>query len=190
MKQRHPELVRSVPLLDYEIERGGDGRTVVAYAATFGDPYEVIDFDGHYDEQINRAAFDRFLTGGFGRVKVVYNHGRTPSFSTRPIATPVDVRPDARGLVTRSRYAPTDVGEQALIEWREGLITGQSFRGPVNRSSPRRQGPNGRPVIERLDLGLIEYGPCPFPINVGADLVAIRSAQLGDRLGPQREPQP
>ena len=32
---RIPEIERSVPLIDIEINRSGDGRTVTAYAATF-----------------------------------------------------------------------------------------------------------------------------------------------------------
>lgn len=185
---KRPELVRSVPLLDFEIERGGDGRTVVAYAATFGDPYEVMDFEGHYDEIINRSAFDRFLTGGIGRVKVMYNHGRTPSGTpserwSDPVAVPIEVKPDARGLLTRSKYLTTPEGEVALTQWREGGITAQSFRGPINRSAPPRPGGmNGRMIRERLDLGLIEYGPAVFATNEQAALVAIRSALVTEHL--------
>lgn len=185
MKQRPPQIVRAVPLIDYEIERGGDGRTVTAYAATFGDPYPVVDFDGDYDEIINRAAFDRHLTGGFGRVKVMFNHGRLANGSpsdkwSQPIATPSDVKPDGRGLLTRSRYAETPAGDEALELWKSGAITAQSFRGPIVRS--RRSAGVGRTVIERLDLGLIEYGPAVFATNEAAALVAIRSSLVEDRL--------
>lgn len=186
MKQR-PELVRSVPLLDFEIERSGEGRTVTAYAATFADPYEVVDFDGHYDEIINRAAFNRMLGRGYDRVQVLYNHGRTISGTptaefSKPIGVPVEVRAEPKGLLTRTRYLKTPLGDEVLEMWREQAIRAQSFRGPIYRSAPPRPGANGRPVIERLELGLIEYGPSPFAVNVGADLVAIRSALLDDRL--------
>lgn len=187
MKHR-PELVRSVPLLDYEIERGGDGRTVVAYAATFDDPYEVVDFEGHYDETINRAAFNRMLGRGFGNVQVLYNHGRTISGTpaaefSKPVGVAVDIKAEPRGLLTRTRYLKTPLGDEVLEMWSERAITAQSFRGPIIRSATRSQaGPNGRPIIERLELGLVEYGPAPFAVNSGADLVAIRSALLEDRL--------
>lgn len=186
MKQR-PELVRSVPLLDYEIERGGDGRTVTAYAATFGDPYEVVDFEGHYDEVINRAAFNRAIGRGHTSVQVLYNHGKTLSGTpssefSMPIAVPVEVKAEERGLLTRSRYLKTPLADQVLEMWREQAIRAQSFRGQIFRSAPPRRGANGRPLIERLELGLIEYGPAPFATNQGADLVAIRSALLEDRL--------
>lgn len=187
MKQQRPELVRSYQLLDCEIERGGDGRTVTAYAATFEDPYEVMDQHGHYDEIVNRAAFNRTLGRGIGGVQVLYNHGRTlsgtpaPEFS-KPVGVPVEVRPEGKGLLTRTRYLKTPLGDEVLEMWREGAIRAQSFVGAIIRSAPPRPGPNGRPIIERLELGLREYGPTPFAVNQGADLVAIRSALLEDRL--------
>jgi len=186
MKQR-PELVRSVPLLDYEVERSGDGRTVVAYAATFDEAYEVVDFDGHYDEVINRAAFNRALGRGISDVQVLFNHGRTiagtPSSEfSLPIAIPVEVKVEGKGLLTRSRYLKTPLADQILEMWQEGAIRSQSFRGPIYASRPARPGPNGRPVIERTALGLIEYGPAPLAINTSADLVAVRSAMVEDRL--------
>lgn len=182
-----PMLVRAAPLLDYEIERSGDGRTVTAYAATFGDPYEVVDFDGHYDEIINRTAFNRVLGRGIQNVQVLYNHGRTiggtpaAEFSM-PVGVPVEVKPEQKGLLTRTRYLKTPLGDQVLEMWAEGAIRAQSFRGQIFRSAPPRSGPNSRPIIERLELGLIEYGPSPFPANASADLVAIRASLLEDRL--------
>lgn len=184
-----PIITRAVPLLDYEISRS-DGRTVTAYAATFATPYEVRDDEGHYDEVLHPSSFNKVLarSNAVSNVQVLYNHGLTvwgtPSdrYST-PVGVPVEVRPDGRGLLTVTRYANTDLGDEVLQLWRDGAIRGQSFRGAVYAS--RRQtslGPNGRPVIERLQLGLREYGPTPHPANADAGLVAIRS-QLLDRLG-------
>lgn len=187
MKQR-PELVRSVPLIDIEIERGGDGRTVTAYAATFGDPYEVVDMDGHYDEIINRAAFNAELGRGFNHVRVLFNHGRTisgtPSESfSKPIAVPVEVRAEPRGLLTRSRYLNHGLADEVLEMIGAGAVKAQSFRGPIYRSARPTHGPNGRPVIERLALGLIEYGPAVFATNDSAQFLAVRSQLLDERFG-------
>ena len=63
--------------------------------------------------------------------------------------------------------------------WSDGMIRAQSFRGETKQSrTVTRNGPNGRPVIERLQLGLREYGPTPNPANVDAGLVAVRSQLL------------
>lgn len=179
-------ITRTVPLLDYEISREGDGRVVIAYAAAFGSTAEIRDHEGHYDEQINPAAFNKVLarTGSIGNVSVHFNHGLTlwgtPSDRyAMPIGTPEEIKPDGRGLLTRTRYAKTDLGDEVLQLWRDGAIRGQSFRGATYQSVTRSQkGQNGRPVIERLQLGLKEYGPTPSPAYADANLVAIRSDLL------------
>jgi HK97 family phage prohead protease len=191
------EITRTVPLLDYEIDRSGDGRTVTAYAATFGNTYEVRDQEGHYDELVNGAAFNKVLAraGSIGNVAVHFNHGLTlwgtPSDRySMPIGTPEEIKPDGRGLLTRTRYANTDLGDEVLQLWRDGAIRGQSFRGAAYQSrTVTSNGPNGRPVIERLQLGLREYGPTPNPANADAGLVAIRSqllAQVGELTEEER----
>jgi len=189
------EISRTVPLLDYEIDRSGDGRTVIAYAATFDELYRVSDAEGIYDETINPAAFNRTINNGALRsVSVLFNHGLTawgtPSDRyAMPVGTPVSITPEKRGLLTATRYAQTELGDEILQLWKDGAIRGQSFRGPVFRSAPARPGPNGRPIIERLELGLREYGPTPNPANAGAELVAVRSqllAQVGEMTPEER----
>lgn len=194
MKHKSLEITRTVPLLDLDVG-GSDGRTVTAYAATFGNAYEVRDEDGHYDEIVNPAAFNRAIrNGAINTVQVHFNHGLTlwgtPSDRyTMPIGVPLDIKPDARGLLTVTRYAATPLGDEVLELWRSGAIRGQSFRGPVFRSAKPRPGPNVRPIIERLELGLREYGPTPNPANIDAGLVAIRSqllAQVGEMTPEER----
>lgn len=185
-KPRFPSITRAVPLLDYEIDRSGDGRTVTAYAAAFENLYEVRDSEGHYDEVLDPTAFNRAVSRGAVRsAQVHFNHGLTlwgtPSDRySMPIGTPVDIRPDGRGLLTVTRYAKTPLGDEVLALWQDGAIRGQSFRGEVYRSAPRTPGPNGRPIIRRLELGLREYGPTPNPANAEAGLVAIRSQLLAE----------
>lgn len=180
------EITRTVPLLDYEIARDGDGRTVTAYAAAFGNLYEVHDDEGHYDELVNAKAFNRAISRGAVRTaQVHFNHGLTlwgtPSDRyAMPLGVPVDIRADPKGLLTVTRYARTELGDEVLQLWRDGAIRGQSFRGAVYRSAKPKPGPNGRPIIERMELGLREYGPTPNPANTDAGLVAIRSQLLAD----------
>jgi len=182
-QRRRPQLERSYPLIDIEIERGGDGRTVTAYAATFGEPYEVRDRFGHYFETINRAAFNRAVSHGIERFQVLFNHGRTlegaPSerFSL-PLGVPLDVKPDHRGLLTRTRYSKTPLADEVLELIGDGAIRAQSFRGPVLRSAAPLRHDTGLPLIERTELGLVEYGPAPFAVNTGAEIVSVRSDLL------------
>lgn len=189
---RFPRLERAAPLID--IERSGPGRrTVTAYAAAFDTEYRVVDFDGDYDETINRTAFNRHLSQhGFSGVQVLYNHGRTiwgtPSerYSV-PLGTPVEVRAERHGLLTVTRYSNTDLADEILESIDNDSVRAQSFRGPIIRSGPRQRGADGRTKIERLELGLIEYGPTPFPANDQATIVALRSQMLADAVGELTE---
>lgn len=184
---RFPMIERSVPLSDMEVG-GADGRTVVAYAATFDHEYPVVDFDGDYDEKINRTAFNRHLSQhGLRNITTVFNHGLTmwgtPSDKfSQPLGAVLEVKPDGKGLLTVTRYDKTPWADEVLEMWRNGTVKAQSFRGPIIRSAPRQRGTDGRTKIERLEMGLVEYGPAPRVANVEAELVALRSAMLLDQF--------
>ena len=146
------EYMRLYALEDIHILRsadGGDGRTVEAYAAVFGEPAEIQDHEGHYVEVIDPSAFNRAIDhasrgrGGFpGSVKVLWNHGRDLSGTasdrfSMPIGIPVDIRAESRGLLTRTRYSETPLADEVLENIRAGSITSQSFTGRIMRSDPQ-----------------------------------------------------
>jgi HK97 family phage prohead protease len=194
---------RSWALDGIEILRGtdgyGDGRTVEAYATPFDVPTEITDQQGHYNEVIDRSAFNRTLSHGIDRVQVFYNHGMTlhgtPSgdLSSVPIGSPIEIRPDGKGLRTVTRYNKSPMAEGVLEAIRNGDIRGYSFRGRIIQSTPSRV-PRAKsggqlPTIRRMELGLAEYGPTPNPAYRDASIEAIRSV-LEDILAstPGRDP--
>jgi HK97 family phage prohead protease len=173
---------RWVPIDDLEIKRvDRAGRTVTAYAAAFDQEAEILDKHGHYVEKINRAGFNRTLAHGIQRVQVFYNHGYDLSgkpniLGAVPIASPTSITPDGHGLLTVSRYNDGELADAVLAAWEGGQIRGQSFTGRVYQS--RKVGRNGQlDVVERMELGLKEYGPTHSPAYEGAGLVAIRSQE-------------
>jgi phage head maturation protease len=195
------ELFRSYPLEDAHVvtraEGDGSGRLVEAYCAVFGEAAEIHDHEGHYEEDIDRTAFNKRIAdvqrsrAGFGLIKCHYNHGLTihgtpaERFSL-PVAVPKHISAESRGVLTRSFYMDTPLGNEVLEMWREGAITAQSFTGAIIRSSPElRRGERHRPRggqltrVRRLELGLKEYGPTPFPAYSGAELVGVRMSPLG-----------
>jgi HK97 family phage prohead protease len=194
---------RSFPLEDIHVRTGGDGRTVEAYAAVFDTPTEIYDQDGHYNEVIDRRAFDRTLSqlapAGSRtnwRVGVLYNHGRTlfgtPSErGAMPIGAPVQIKADNRGLLTVTRYNRTELADEVLENIREGSITAQSFSGGFLRSDPGRAPRGGyRPdangklrTVRRQEIALREYGPTPFPAYPDAAVVGVRAEQVARLLG-------
>jgi HK97 family phage prohead protease len=180
---------RSWAVEDIDILRAadghGDGRTVRAYAAVFDTPAEIHDQHGHYIEQIDRRAFNRQIGLGIARVNVFYNHSLTamgtPSeLGSVPIGSPVEIRPDGKGLVTVTRYNRSDLADSVLEAIRAGDIRGYSFRGRIFKSNPDRVPRVTRggalPTIIRTELGLSEYGPTPSPAYAEAGILAIRAA--------------
>lgn len=180
---------RAYPLDDIQVESGGDGRTVEAYAAVFDTPTEIRDRDGHYLETIARTAFDKTVAERGTRFGVFYNHGMTlhGSSSERgsvPIGTPLEVRVDGRGLYTRTRYHRTPLADEVLEAIREGSIRGYSFGGVFLQSNParvpRRRADGTLPTVTRTEIKLAEYGPTPVPAYEDAAILGVRS--LVDRL--------
>ncbi len=190
---------RTYELEDIQImrsEQGGDGRTVEAFAAPFDQEAEITDHEGHYIEVIDRTAFNRAIDhasrSARSPVRVMYNHGMTihgtpaERFSI-PIGVPLEIRADQRGLLTRTRYNETPLAQEILEAIRSGAITAQSFTGRIVRSDPQlrrgaRYSPDtgGRlPTVRRMELGLREYGPTPFPAYSGAEILGVRMSTPG-----------
>jgi hypothetical protein len=102
-----------------------------------------------------------------------------------PCAVTENIRAESRGVITRSRYLDTALGNEVLEMWRSGAITSQSFTGAIIRSSPElKPGEKYRPRhgqlprVQRLELGLREYGGTPFPAY-DTELVGVRMSPLG-----------
>lgn len=196
------EYVRAFPVEDIRIltrsqdATYGDGRTVEALTAPFDVETQIMDGQGRYIETIGRTAFDRTLDllrpqgrRSTWKVGVFYNHGMnihgTPSdLGSRPIGTPLSIRTDPAGLITVTRYAATPLGDELLELINSGAITGHSFTGRVIRSDPEpgrlgyKPGPGGKLItVRRLELGLREYGPTPFPAYDTTAVMGVRSYQ-------------
>jgi phage head maturation protease len=197
------EILRYYPLDDIRIvsraDGDGTGRVVEAYAAVFDEPAEIRDHEGHYEETIDRSAFNQVLAsiqrsrGGLpSAIRVLYNHGQTmrgveaPEFQ-KPLGKPLEVRPDGRGLLTRTEYGRSPLAEEILENIRSGAITAQSFVGGIMRSDPALKGPGDRyrarngvlTRVRRLALGLREYGPVLYAAYPGAEFLGVRMGSPG-----------
>ena len=181
---------RAFPLEGIEIlsrAKGGDGRTVEAYAAVFDTPAEIHDQHGDYMEVIHRSAFNRTLKGGgAARALVLYNHGRSvvdgkvDSLAQVPLGSPLEITADGRGLRTVTRYNKSALAESVLEAIKNDDIRAQSFRGGIYRSDPAGKVPRSKaggtlPTVTRMELGLTDYGPTPSPYYEGAKILAVRS---------------
>jgi HK97 family phage major capsid protein/HK97 family phage prohead protease len=197
---------RVLPLDDIEIlsrAKGGDGRTVVAYAATFGHRAEIHDQDGHYTEENHPQAFHKTVADRGVRFGAFYHHGRTlhgtPSEEgSVPIGRPVLVKPDSRGLLTHTAYNRTPLADRVLESIRNGDPMGMSYTGAYLQSDPpqapyRSRSDGSLQHVVRKEIALIEYGPTPMPAYSDAAILGVRAAQAreaaraaGDDAGAER----
>jgi HK97 family phage prohead protease len=180
-------ILRSFAIDDLVVRSDGDGRTVDAYAAVFGQPTEIRDQYGHYYETIDRTAFDGVLKRNV-KPAVFFNHGRdiygNPSDKwSAPVAVHRSAAADGRGLRVSSWYVNTPAGDEALELMRSGAVDGFSFSGKPNRSRTiaAARGED-LPTIVRQELGLAEYGPAVFRAYADARVLAMRSGHLVDEL--------
>ena len=193
--------MRDYPLEDLHIIRSGegaDGRTMEAFAAVFNTETEIRDREGHYLEIIESSAFNKRLSDlqrsrqGFGQVKVLFNHGRDMEGAPAerfqmPVAVPVSIEGHPRGLLTRSRFVNTPLGDEVLELVRSGAVTAMSFQGRIIRSTPQldrygrpRPDSTGRlTTVRRTELGLHEFGPVLFPAYEGAGINGVRMSTPG-----------
>jgi len=177
---------RFAPLQDVAVRSEGGERYIDALAAVFNVPQEIRDRDGHYMEVIDPAAFNRTIEQrGAGGFQVMFNHGKTmygtPSERySMPYGVPVDVRPDAHGLVTTTRMLSTPLADEVYTGAAEGALRGQSFSGAFLGTSKTKAMRGGLPTFRRTEISMREYGLTPFPyyqdakvINVRADVAAL-----------------
>jgi uncharacterized protein len=171
---------RGVPLDDLSVK----GRTVTAYAAVFNSPTEINDQHGRYIEDLHRTAFNKTVKEAGARAGYFYNHGLTihgtPSdMASIPLGVHRSAQPDSKGLLTVAEISKGPMGDAVLEAINNGAITGYSFTGKIIRSNPARIPRSSRtgelPKVTRMELGLKEYGPTPFPAYSDAAIVSVRS---------------
>lgn len=184
---------RAVELDDMEIldrAKGGDGRTVTAYAAVFDTPAEIRDQDGHYLERNAPTVFDKSLSERRDRISVFYHHGKTlygtPSErGSVPLGRPLEMRADSRGLLTVTRYNKTPLAEEILEAIKSGSLRGMSFTGAFLKSDPAgpyyARSDGSLVTVTRQEIALIEYGPTPTPAYDDAEVVGVRSQAVQER---------
>lgn len=187
---------RVLPLDDLEIlsrAKGGDGRTVVAYAAAFGRQAEIHDQDGHYTEENHPQAFHKSVAERGLRFGVFYHHAKTlhgtPSErGSVPLGRPVLVKPDGNGLLTHTAYNRNQLADEVLESIHNGDPMGMSFTGAYLQSDPPRapyysRSDGSLTHVVRKEIALIEYGPTPIPAYADAAILGVRAAQQREAAG-------
>ena len=140
-----------------DVEADSDKRTIVGYAAAFGN----VD---SYNDVIERGAFAKTLSENGQRVKTFYNH-------MYPIGKPQEMREDARGLYTESKVSRTPRGDEVLELIRDGVITEMS----IAFETVKYENDESTDIRTLTELRLREFGPVDFAANEQATIEAVKS---------------
>lgn len=164
--------------VEFRAETDGDGRTLEGYAAVFDTPTRIDSWEGTFDEQVARGAFNRTLNAR--RPVLQFDHGHDARTGSVPIGAIDDIREDDRGLFVRARLFDNPVVEPIRQAIGGGAIDGMSFRFRVNDDQwTRRDGDVELRTIREVEL--YELGPVVFPAYESTT-VGVRSllAHLDD----------
>lgn len=178
---------RAYLLDDVHVRSDGSGRVVEAYAAVFGKRAEIMDQDGHYNEELAPTSFQRTLHHRKPTdFRVLFNHGMTITGASNPVATmpigvPLEITPDNVGVFTATEYLQNPLADHVLDGIKKGALRTQSFAGRFTKSI--RSYPEGRargslPLITRHEVDLREYGPAVFAAYEDAAILGTRSVDL------------
>jgi Escherichia/Staphylococcus phage prohead protease len=181
---------------------GGKFLEVEGYASTFGQPYEMWDMFGPYEEEVDHVAFDKSLSAGPDVAFLVNHKGLTMA---RTVPGPngrdpsLEVYADDVGLGVHAflNLARQDVRDfQSALD--DGLVTEMSFAFMLNEGWWSEDFERFRITeadIDRGDVSGVNYGANPFTTitaraaDVLADLarmpapVLARAARIAGRRG-------
>lgn len=131
-----------------------EGRTIVGYAAAFGNIDRVKDV-------IEPGAFAKTIREG--KPKVGYNH-------MYMIGKPLSMEEDGKGLLTESYISDTPRGNEVLQLVKDGVIDAMSIAYEVIKSEDDYD----KEIRHLKELKLYEYGPVDFPVNENAVINGVK----------------
>jgi uncharacterized protein len=140
-------------------DTGDDGFTLEGYGAVFGQPTRIDSWEGLFDEQVDRSAFEKTLSE---RTPVLqFDHGRDPATGTVPIGSIKEIRGDDHGLFVQARLHDNARVEPIRQAIASGSVDGMSFRFQVIRDAWDES--SEVPMRTLKEVSLLEVGPVVFP---------------------------
>lgn len=150
----------------------GDGLEMSGYAAVFGEPTLIEDYEGRYMESIAPGAFRKTLRERGDRVVLMLEHGRNPLLGTLPLGKIVELREDDHGLFVKARLHDNWLTQPVRDAIASGALKDMSFRF---RPIQQRVDKSGDvPSVVRTEVSLIELGPVSVGAYSGTE-VALRA---------------
>lgn len=142
--------------MKFDVKAIGDN-TIEGYCAYFNN----ID---SYGDIIEQGAFTKTIQENRNRIKVLWQHE-----TDEPIGKPIDMYEDSVGLFVKAQISMTDVGRNAMVLMRDGVIDEMSIGYDVIKDEYR-----GRNRILK-ELRLWEFSPVTFAANEKAKITSAKS---------------
>jgi HK97 family phage prohead protease len=145
-----------------EVREGTDGVTLVGYASTFDQPYDM----GWYRETVAPGAFKRSL-GRTPDVRLLINHGGLPL--ARTTSGTLSLSEDANGLMVEARLDPSDPDVAALLpKMRRGDLNQMSFGFRVLEDGDEWSKDMSQRTLRNLDINDGDVSVVTYPANPNA----------------------
>jgi HK97 family phage prohead protease len=157
-------IVTKAELIDPQVNMSA--REIVGYASTFGN----VD---SYGDMVMPGAFTKTLAEQMPKGLIGYFW-----WHDYPIGVLSKAEQNATGLLTVGRIVNTRDGDEALEMVKAGVAQYMSFAGEIIDSG-KSKALDGSVVRELRQIRLREVGPCPWPVNESAQILAVKSRLWG-----------
>jgi HK97 family phage prohead protease len=156
-------------------EGGVEGMpTMHGYFSVFNQWTEIDStFEGNFMERVAPGAFSRSLAYDRARLRVLFNHGRDPTFGDKVLGIPSVLREDEQGGAYEVPLLDTSYNRDLIPGLQAGAY-GSSFRFKVvrenldNTAPVSSYNPKGLPERTITEAKVMELGPVTFPAYQGA----------------------
>lgn len=117
-----------------------------------------------YGDIIESGAFNKTIQENRNRIKVLWQHD-----TNMPIGKPIDMYEDSRGLYVKAQISMTDIGKNAMILMRDGVVDEMSIGYDVIKDEYK-----GRNRVLK-ELRLWEFSPVTFAANEKAKITSAKN---------------
>lgn len=146
--------------LAFEFKANESKREFEGYASTWD-----LDLGG---DMIEKGAFKKTILERFPKkdIKILWQHDYN-----KPIGLPVSMEEDSKGLYIVGKISNTSLGNEALELMKDGVVDKMSIGYDVVKDDISEDGQ----VRHLKELTLYEFSPVTFPMNVGADILSVKT---------------
>jgi hypothetical protein len=159
--------MENLELKNFKFEiKAKDNGTFEGYGSVFGN------IDSHKDI-VEPGAFKKTLKEAGDRVKFLWQHD-----PWQPIGKPTDMAEDSKGLHVKGVIAPTQLGKDALILMKEGILDELS----IGYNTVKEEWDNNTGIRRIKEVKLWEISLVTFASNPLATVTNVKNLQGIERL--------